>query len=75
MTKEGGKWGREGQRRDYFGGEGGSYEEARKEKTERILEWVLEAFRGVSIEDSNGTSNGASNGTVRETPREKKTGI
>lgn len=38
MTKEGGKSGIEGKRRDYLRRKGRGYEEARKEKTERILE-------------------------------------
>ena len=62
-TKEGGKWGRECKRRDYFRVEGKRYEDARNEKTERILEWVSE------------TSKESSRGTISVTPREQKTGI
>ena len=42
MTKEGGKSGIEGKRRDYLRRKGRGYEEARKEKTERILEEGME---------------------------------
>lgn len=43
--------------------EGKRYEDARNEKTERILEWVSE------------TSKESSRGTISVTPREQKTGI
>ena len=62
MTKEGGKSGIEGKRRDYLRRKGRGYEEARKEKTERILE------NGMECSES-------SEGTVSVTPREQKTGI
>ena len=62
MTKEGGKSGIEGKRRDYLRRKGRSYEEARKEKTERILEEGMECSE-------------SSEETVSVTPREQKTGI
>ena len=64
MTKEGGKSGIEGKRRDYLRRKGRGYEEARKEKTERILEEGMECS-----ESSEGNSQRAENGDLREKKR------